>query len=629
MKTMVSLRSLVPVFLLLAASGAASARSPADTLPSIMPNSNRTAAGRLERGVLRVRLVARTGMWYPEGAAGPGQVVHAFAEEGGPLTNPGPLIRVRAGTELRIGLRNELADTLVVHGLHTRPGPEGDTIRVAPGAVREMRFSTGAQGTYFYWGTTTGAASLPYRYGIDSQLTGAFVVDPSRGPVAADRVFVIGVWVDPDSIVNGLAFGNTRAITVNGRSWPHTDRLEHSAGDTVRWRWINASDRPHPMHLHGFYFRVNSRGTASIDTLYAPSDRQRVVTESVPPGGTFSLTWVPDRAGNWLMHCHTLGHIAPDLRLGGMKAPPHLTTNHALDVMAGLAIGVHVRPRGGMTTSATARERRRLRLLVQSSPARWGDRPGYGFVLQAGEAMPAPDSITIPGPPLVLTRGEPVRITVVNRLSEPTSVHWHGIELESYYDGVSGWSGSGARVAPAIAPGDSFVVEMTPPRAGTFIYHTHFDEAPQLTSGLYGPLIVLEPGERFDAERDRIVLFSTGGPQTRAPPLINGQRDPVLELEAGRSTRLRLININPGGVWNVRLAAGDTPVLWLPLAKDGAPVPAVRRQLVPATLSIGVGETYDFEFTPGLAGELGLDLFNRLFGRAQARVRILPSPAGF
>jgi hypothetical protein len=39
-----------------------------------------------------------------------------------------------------------------------------------------------------------------------------------------------------------------------------------------------------------------------------------------------------------------------------------------------------------------------------------------------------------------LVRGEPVHITVLNRRAEPTSIHWHGIELDSYFDGVSGRS---------------------------------------------------------------------------------------------------------------------------------------------------------------------------------------------
>jgi FtsP/CotA-like multicopper oxidase with cupredoxin domain len=48
------------------------------------------------------------------------------------------------------------------------------------------------------------------------------------------------------------------------------------------------------------------------------------------------------------------------------------------------------------------------------------------------------------GPPIVLTRGQPVEIEVVNRVKDPTAIHWHGIELESYYDGVPGWSGAQA-----------------------------------------------------------------------------------------------------------------------------------------------------------------------------------------
>ena len=82
---------------------------------------------------------------------------------------------------------------------------------------------------------------------------------------------------------------------------------------------------------------------------------------------------------------------------------------------------------------------------------------------------------------LTVTRGERTAITVVNQLSEPTSVHWHGIELESYYDGIPGWSGAGTKTAPFIAPADSFTAVFTPPRAGTFMYHAHADDIHQLT----------------------------------------------------------------------------------------------------------------------------------------------------
>lgn len=76
-----------------------------------------------------------------------------------------------------------------------------------------------------------------------------------------------------------------------------------------------------------------------------------------------------------------------------------------------------------------------------------------------------------------------LEITVLNPLGESTALHWHGMELDSVYDGVHGWSGAGRNLAPMIEPGGSFVVRFTPPRTGTFIYHTHLHDELQLPLG--------------------------------------------------------------------------------------------------------------------------------------------------
>ena len=78
------------------------------TLAHIVPSDNRRPAGRLEGNVLTVRLEARPGMWYPEGPRGLGLPVAAFAEEGKAAQNPGPLVRVRVGAEVRAFVRNSL-----------------------------------------------------------------------------------------------------------------------------------------------------------------------------------------------------------------------------------------------------------------------------------------------------------------------------------------------------------------------------------------------------------------------------------------------------------------------------------------------------------------------------------------
>jgi hypothetical protein len=86
---------------------------------------------------------------------------------------------------------------------------------------------------------------------------------------------------------------------INGRSWPNTQHFTFTQGETVHWRWIDAAFEGHPLHLHGFYFRVDSRGNGQRDNVYQEdSQRDMVVTERLDPGDTRTISWVPERPGN-------------------------------------------------------------------------------------------------------------------------------------------------------------------------------------------------------------------------------------------------------------------------------------------------------------------------------------------
>jgi FtsP/CotA-like multicopper oxidase with cupredoxin domain len=360
------------------------------------------------------------------------------------------------------------------------------------------------------------------------------------------------------------------------------------------------------MHLHGFYYRVDSRGDAARDSSYTPLQRRLAVTERMRSGTTMIATWSPDRPGNWIFHCHILFHVAPDLSL---SPPAHDTHAGGMERMSGMVIALHVRPAPGAAYPATVGEPRRLRLLVQSRPNVYRQDPGFGFVLQQGDTPPAPDSIAIPGSPIVLTSGDPVHIAVVNRLTEPTAVHWHGIELTSYFDGVPGMSGEPGHVVPSIAAGDSFVAEYTPPRAGTFIYHTHIDDVRQMESGLYGALIVLPPGQAYDSTTDHALVFGLHEYPDTFDVLLNGSAHPApLVLRAGVTHRLRIIMIPSAGAADVLLLSDTSLVTWRAIAKDGADLPPHQATVRPSRQRIAVGETCDFEFTPGGPGTLRLEL---------------------
>jgi FtsP/CotA-like multicopper oxidase with cupredoxin domain len=282
--------------------------------------------------------------------------------------------------------------------------------------------------------------------------------------------------------------------------------------------------------------------------------------------------------------------------------------------MFGLVLGFRVAPRATTVAAvpAAARAERPIRILVRERPNAYGAYAGYAFV-RGGSDDERSGAMPVPARPLVLTRGEPVAITVVNRATSPASIHWHGIELESYPDGVPGWSGSGQHLLPSIAPGDSLTVRFTPPRAGTFMYHSHFDEWRQISNGLYGAIVVLEPGERFDPETDRLLIVAKGGMTANvlagpfAPLTLNGSADPApMELRAGVAYRLRVINISDDLPTLLGLFDGERPATWRAIAKDGADLPASQATAGPAVLLTDPGEIHDFRFTPERAGELAL-----------------------
>jgi FtsP/CotA-like multicopper oxidase with cupredoxin domain len=591
---------------------------PADA-PEVGPNDNTRPAGRLADGVLRVALEARAGVWRPEVQHGPSLPVAAFAEVGAPPTTPGPLLRVPAGTEVRATVRNALPMPITVHGLGDGRGVGGAGTTIAPGATHEFRFRADAPGSSYYVARTGPTRTLG-RLHDDSQLHGVLVVDSTRGAPPRDRVFVISNWYTRDTTtVSGLGPGATLAI--NGRSWPHTERLALRMGDTARWRVVNASSMPHPMHLHGAYFRVDARGDGARDTAYAPEARRLAVTETLAAGETMALAWTPVHPGNWLFHCHLASHVAPRAAFEGAA---HVHTPHdPLAHMSALVLGVTV---SGAAPDRPARRRalaeapaRPLRLVARSRPAVYGPHAGFGYAL-GDEAPDAP--LRAPGPLLELVRGERVAVTVVNRTPEPTAVHWHGLEIESIADGVPGWSGAGAHVTPMIAPGDSLTVRFTPPRAGTFMYHAHANEMRQLSSGLYGALVVREPGAPRDPSADHVLVVSDAGPLVGffgASPavLVNGStRPPALRLAAGRTHRLRLVNIRTEAMTTLALADGDGPATWRVVAKDGADLPAARAGGRPASLRFAPGETVDVEVAPRAGQALTLRWESRPGGPA-------------
>lgn len=599
-------------------------RALAAPVPSTQPNDNRAPAGHFTQGVLNLQLELVEANWYPERDGGPNLKVYAFAEKGNAPLIPGPLIRVPQGTEVRINLHNALPAAMFVRGLDAHGSANAEPVSLAAGATAELHFTAAVAGTFYYSarsmkqsieeiGKLNVTDVLPMGeapFGIESQLEGALIVDPP-GALANDRTFVITNWM------SGVITPPFREVlAINGKSWPYTERLAAEVGEAANWRLINTSVSDHAMHLHGFFFQVKSAGGQEQDRIYKTDERPQAVTQYMPPGATAEIAWTPERPGRWLLHCHMTGHMSTNT-LAPFVNPDAHTSEHEMSGnpsgMGSLVLGINVAPSAHPAVAATSDVKpRQLKLFVRERPASRYSLAHLGYQIQEPDAKETNDPPPFPGAPLVLTRGEPTEITVINQLKEPTAVHWHGMELESYYDGVPDWSGDSLQTTPSIPPGGSFVARMTPPRAGTFIYHTHWHDVSQLTSGLYGPLIVLEPGQKFDPSVDKIFLIGRDAPDEipTSNLVLNGSpQPPATTLKVGTKYRFRFINIGSNDAdAKVSLMAGDHPAMWRLIGKDGWTVPASQVTSQRAYQPVSVGETYDFEFTPEKAGDLMLQV---------------------
>ena len=111
-------------------------------------------------------------------------------------------------------------------------------------------------------------------------------------------------------------------------------------------------------------------------------------------------------------------------------------------------------------------------LTVGKFPVRIDDRIGQAIGVNG----------TIPAPLIRFREGDDITINVKNNLHHDTSIHWHGLLVPFYMDGVPGVS------FPGIKPGETFTYKYAVPQSGTYWYHSH--SGLQEQAGHYGPLII-------------------------------------------------------------------------------------------------------------------------------------------
>lgn len=212
---------------------------------------------------------------------------------------------------------------------------------------------------------------------------------------------------------------------------------------------------------------------------------------------------------------------------------------------------------------------------------------------------------SVPGPAIEAVQGDRVRIVVHNDLPEPTTIHWHGLEVPNAMDGVPGMT------QDPIPPGKEFAYEFTLHQDGTYFYHSHGPM--QEIMGMAG-LFIIHPQEAYSPPVDHdfglVVHEFAILPQNTIPNsmsmefnffTINGRSAPYttpMVVKLGDRVRVRWMNLSPMDHHPMHLH-GHT--FWI-TGSEGGRLPE-SAWLPGNTVLVAVGQSRDIEFIANNPGD--------------------------
>jgi FtsP/CotA-like multicopper oxidase with cupredoxin domain len=217
---------------------------------------------------------------------------------------------------------------------------------------------------------------------------------------------------------------------------------------------------------------------------------------------------------------------------------------------------------------------------------------------------------------LRVTQGDRVRVTLVNRLPDTTTIHWHGVRVPNAEDGVAGVT------QDAVPPGASYTYEFVARDAGTYWYHSHQDTLNQVSRGLFGALIVEPSGGSVPEARDYTVLLHSA-PSGSGIAFNGSAADVRFAARPGELVHLRLINAVPPDMDGGPEAPVLLGALYRVVALDGHDLNQPQL-LGPERLPLGMGQRADLVFTMPASGAVRL-IDTELHGQPSAGERFFPA----
>jgi hypothetical protein len=169
---------------------------------------------------------------------------------------------------------------------------------------------------------------------------------------------------------------------------------------------------------------------------------------------------------------------------------------------------------------------------------------------------------TIPGPTLEFTEGEYAVIYVKNEMSVETSVHWHGLLLPNFYDGVPYLN------TPPIEAGQTQKYEFPIKQSGTYWYHSH--TMLQEQSGVYGSIVIKPKTKILNYDKDLVLVLSDWTNEKPMNVLRNLKRgNEWYNIKKGTATPLNQVIARGGfsaqlNFWRQRMESADIADVYYP-----------------------------------------------------------------
>lgn len=270
--------------------------------PIITPNGS-TLPWKWDNGVKVFHLIAEP----VKREFAPGMIVNCWGYNG---QTPGPTIEAVEGDRVRILVTNKLAEhtTIHWHGVLLPNGMDGvgglNQPQIKPGETYVYEFTLYQHGTQMYHPHADEMVQMAMG------MEGFFVIhpkEPEQPRIDRDFCIFLQEWfVEPGtSTPNPNIMTDFNLFTFNSRVFPGTAPFVVRLGDRVRIRVANLSMDSHPIHLHGYNFKIIGTDGGRI----LPSAQWPETSVNVPPGTTRDIEFVADAPGDWALHCHKNHHV--------------------------------------------------------------------------------------------------------------------------------------------------------------------------------------------------------------------------------------------------------------------------------------------------------------------------------